>query len=401
MNAISATPLPAAPAHVPPHLIHDFDYINDPQLILDPHARMRSLIAEAPPVFYSRWYGGHWVVTRKKDLIEVTGDPATFSNKSRGLPPIDRDITLIPLTMDPPEHTKYRMPLNAYFSPKGIAHLEVAIRQMTNDLIDKVIDQGRCDFLHDAAEPLPVTLFMKMAGMPTDRLKEFRQLAEDATAAPEASTRFAAFQRIGEILASVVKERQAKREDDLISLLLDARIDGHPPSFEEVVNYSVLLFLGGLETVVNALGFTARHLAQDQELQASLRADPSLIPQTIEEMLRLYGIASSIRVAKADRLVGEAPIQAGDSVLLLIPAANYDPAAFAEPAACCPGRPEPHVTFNSGPHRCLGANLARLELRSFFDEWFKRVPPFRLDPENPPVFFGGLNLAVRNLPLIW
>jgi cytochrome P450 len=272
---------------------------------------------------------------------------------------------------------------------------------MTHELIDNVIDRGGCDFLAEVAEPLPVTLFMQMAGMPTGRLAEFRVLAEEATASAEGSVRQKAFVQIGEILAEVIRARQVERRDDLISRLLDARIDGNPPTFTEMVNYAVLLFLGGLETVVNAISWGMRHLAIDQALQAQVRAQPELITPAVEEILRLYAVASTVRRVTTGHSIRDVKFETNDSVLLLIPAVNYDPAAYKDPGACILGRPEPHVTFNSGPHRCLGANLARLELRTFFTEWLQRVPPHRLDPERPATFVGGLNLGVRSLPLLW
>src|SRR3979411_339743 len=124
------SPLSPVPDHVAAHLVYDFDYIHDPRLILEPHERMKSLIAEAPPLFYSPRYGGHWVVTRKKALAAITLDTQTFSNRSLGIPPAPQQMNLIPLTYDPPEHTAYRSPLNKYFSYKGVVPQENNIRQL-------------------------------------------------------------------------------------------------------------------------------------------------------------------------------------------------------------------------------------------------------------------------------
>jgi len=389
------------PNHVPAHLVYDFDYIHDPRLILEPHERMKSLVAEAPPIFYSPRYGGHWVVTRKKALAEIALDTQTFSNRSLGIPPAPKQMSLIPLTYDPPEHTAYRSPLNHYFSYKGVLPQENNIRQMAAGLIDAVAARGHCDFLSEIAEPLPPTLFFAMAGMPTNRLIEFRELAEDATAAPDGKSRQLAVARITEILAETVKARIAEPHQDLISHLITADFGGRKLTLEEILNYSVLLFLGGLETVVNALCFSARHLAQDQALQTALRDDPSRIPIVVEELLRMHAIAMTVRTATRDVECNGITLRKGDQLLLLIPAVNYDPAGFENPNELCAGRREAHVTFNMGPHRCIGASLARLELKVFFEEWLRRIPTFHLDQDKPPIFFGGLNLAVRSLPLIW
>ncbi|PTL85747.1 cytochrome P450 [Vitiosangium sp. GDMCC 1.1324] len=396
------------PAHVPPELVYEYDISRDSRMLEDPHARMRSLIHEAPPIFFSPCNGGQWMVTRKKVIVDMTMNPEVFSSRSTvtGGHGEDKDpqqgLTLLPISVDPPQHTMYRTPLNQQLSAKSVAGLEPAIRAMTNELIDKVLAAGRCDFLPDIAEPLPVTLFLKLAGMPTNRLAEFRQLAAQASSPTvDAATREATFKHIAGILAETIKARQEKREDDLVSRLLDANIDGRNPTFHEMLGYSILLFLGGLDTVVNALCFGVRHLARDQELQAKLRADPSLLPGAIEELLRLYGIVTMPRRVARDEVCHGVQFKKGDSVLLLLPAANYDDTAFPNSEQFILGRKEQHQTFNTGPHRCVGLNLARLEMKVFYQEWLKRVPPFRLDPEKKPRFIGGYTLAITSLPLVW
>lgn len=400
------------PAHVPPELVYEYDNARDPRMLEDPHARMRSLVLEAPPIFFSPCNGGMWFVTRKKAIVDITMNPEVYSNsfiaaaasggQSGEQKEPQQGFMLLPIAVDPPQHTAYRAPLNQPLAAKSVAGLETAIRTMTNELIDKVLAAGRCDFFSEIAEPLPVTLFMKLAGMPTDRLAEFRHLATQATSATvDAATREATFKRIAGILAEVIKARQEKREDDLISRLLDSNIQGRNPTFHEMLGYSITLFLGGLETVVNALSFGVRHLARDQELQAKLRADPSLIPGAIEELLRLYGIASTPRRVMRDTECHGVQFKQGDMVLLLLPAANYDDTAFSNPEQLIIGRTEQHMTFNTGPHRCVGLNLARLEMKVFYQEWLKRVPPFRLDSQAPPRFMGGFNLAITSLPLVW
>jgi cytochrome P450 len=393
--------LSPVPDHVPAHFVYDFDYIYDERLIRDPHERMKSLVAEAPPLFYSPRYGGHWVVLRKKALADIARDTVAFANRSLGIPPASQVMDLIPITYDPPKHTEYRLPLSKLFSPKGVQPQEEVIRRMAIELIEAVAQSRHCDFLSQVAEPLPPTLFFTMAGMPTNRLSEFRQLSETATAAPAAKDRQTAVARIGEILAEAVDARIAEPRDDIISHLVTADFGGRRLSVKEILNYSVLLFLGGLETVVNALAFCVRHLAQDQALQDSLRTDPSRIPVVAEELLRVHSIAMTVRTATSDMEYDGVKLRRGDQLLLLIPAINFDPDAFANATDVFPGRQEAHVTFNMGPHRCIGANLARLELKVFFEEWLRRIPPFRLDPKNPPRFPGGLNLAVRTLPLFW
>ncbi|WP_284259269.1 cytochrome P450 [Acidocella aquatica] len=401
MSAAEKTELAPIPGHVPLERVYDFDYIYDARLLENPHERMKSLHKEAPPLFYSPRYGGHWVVTGKEELRQVACDPELFTSVTRGIPAMAEQPVLIPLTFDPPRHTQYRAPLNAKFTAKGVAPLEGAVRAMAAGLIDAVAAQGYCEFMNDVAEPLPPTLFFNIAGMPTDRLKEFRQLAEDATAAPDPCVRMTSIKKIAAILKETVDARMAEPRDDLISEMVTKDFGGQRLTPDEILNYAVLLFLGGLETVVNALCFTARYLALHPALQAELRADPTRIPLVMEEMLRLHGIAMAVRRATRDTELDGVAIQKDDMFMLMVPAVNYDPVAFENAESMCPGRKEALATFNMGPHRCIGANLARLEMRVFFEEWLKRIPEFRLDQARPPKFFGGLNLAVRSLNLVW
>jgi cytochrome P450 len=401
MTATTAPLRAVPPAHVPEALVYDFDYIRDEGILADPHGRMAQIATTLPPLFWTPHHGGHWVVNNRKLLAEAATDVTRFSSKSASIPPIPGDPKLIPLTFDPPVHTAYRIPLNPHFSPKGVARLEATVRSMTDALIDAVIDKGRCEFLHEVAEPLPVVLFMQMAGMPTDRVKEFRHLAETATASPDPAARGAAIGAIGAILAETVTARIAEPRDDLISHIVAADVGGRKLEFHEIVNYAVLLFLGGLETVVNAISFDVRYLALHPDVQDELRADPASLPRAIEELLRLHGIPVTARRVAVDTRLGDVDLRQEDLVMMLLPAINFDPAAYTDAGSFCPMRKEAHVSFNMGPHRCLGANLARLELRVFFEQWLARVPRFRLDPAKPPRFFGGLNLAVRSLDIEW
>lgn len=397
----SIAKLTERPAHVPASLVYEYDYINDPGLLIDPHQRMKELAREAPPVFWTPYYGGHWVVIGKEENKSFALNTGVFSSNANMIPPMEEKVRLLPLSLDPPEHTAYRMPFNTDFSPTNVRKFEGVFTEMANELIDKVVEQGHCDFLVDIAEPLPVLLFMKIAGLPTNRLAEFRKLAELATAAPTGDERKKAFGNIVVILTETILDRQKNPQDDLISKLTLIEVDGKKLEMHELQSYATLLFLGGLETVVNALSFSVRYLAINPSLQEDLRENPSKISLAVEELLRFHAIAATIREVTEDVNVEGIDFKQGESVLLHVQAANFDARAFDQPEKFIMGRKETHLTFNSGPHRCLGANLARLELRVFIDLWLKRIPAFSVDTSKETVFFGGLNLAVRHLPLQW
>lgn len=403
MNSIDQpmSPTSAVPPHVPAGLVHDYDFIFDPGLRIDPHQRMAALHHEAPPIFWSPRYGGHWVVLSRQALHDIMLNPEDFSSANRMLPPAETPPVLIPATFDPPLHTTYRLPLQQPFSAPAVARQGEVIRALAVQLAEAVAPRGGCEFLGEVAEPFPPTIFFRMAGIPLDDLKEFRHLAQDFMTSPDAAVRESAYRRIGAILTPTVEARMQEPVDDLLSLLATGDFGGRRLAMTEILNYAVLLFLGGLDTVVNVLCFSIRHLAADPELQARLRADPAAIPEALEELLRLYPVATPMRTATRDLQFHGVDVRAGDQFLIVLGAINRDPEAFPEPASFCPHRRERHVTFNQGVHRCIGANLGRLELRIFLEEWLRRIPPFRLDPDDPPQYAGGFSISVTRLPLRW
>ena len=391
----------SVPPHVPEALVYDYDFVFDRELNENPHQRLRDLHSVAPQLFYSPRYGGHWVVLSREYHKEITLNYEDFSSANLMLPPGDSVPLLIPATFDPPEHTAYRLPVNKLFSAPSVKEYEPSIRDLAVRLIDNVARQGHCDFLFDVVEPFPPSIIFKIVGMPLDDLREFRQLGQTFMSSSSAEERSGAYNAIGDILTPVVNARMAEPQDDLLSVLARADFGGRRLTMEEILNYAVLLFIGGLDTVVNAMCFTTRHLAEDPALQNDLRAHPEKIPEVMEEFLRLYPVATPMRTATRDLDFHGIRIRKGDQFLCLLGAINTDPDFYEQPESVCPHRREHHVAFNTGHHRCLGANLGRLELRIFFEEWLKRIPEFRLDPDHPPRFSGGYSISVESLPLVW
>ena len=292
------------------------------------------------------------------------------------------------------------MPLNPHFLPGGMARHADLIRRTAIELIDAVAGSPRCEFLSRVAEAFPSTIFLHILGVPLRNLREFRDLAKTFMGASAAAYRAAADARISEIVGETVTERMAEPRKDLISALAGLDFGGRKLSRAELVDYAAILFVGGLDTVVNGLSFSIRYLALHPELQSELRADPGKIPSAVEELLRLHAVATPMRTATRDLTLHGVHIRKGEQLVLLVAAINYDPKAFANAGAFCPHRPEAHVTFNMGPHRCIGASLGRLELKIFLEEWLQRIPAFRLDPRDPPTFGGGFSITVKSLPLL-
>lgn len=393
----------ARPDHVAADRVVDFDFYRDERYEPgDPHAGIAKLIAEAPPVFWTPRNGGHWVLAGHPELFEAVRDTEVFSSAKMGLPPMANEPKQIPISADPPEHWMYRQPLNLVFSPKAMKALQGEIRDLAAELIEKVRPAGRCEFAHDIAEPLPVLTFMKFMGLPLDKLAEYRLWVSELLASGDAYVKGEANKKIAGALAEIIAARTVERRDDLISRLLDTEIDGRPITDDEVMRYCLLLFSAGLDTVMNGMCYGVRHLAMNPDVQARLRADPSLIPEAMEEILRRYTFTMPGRILARDHDAFGVRFKKGDMVLLMLPAGDLDPRAFDKPLAFDLDREDKaHMAFNSGPHRCVGSHLARLELKILYEEILSRLPEFRLDPERPAQTHGGQVIGFDSLGLRW
>jgi cytochrome P450 len=415
MDDAGLSPLAPRPAHVPAAAVYDFDMFLDPGLLADPHERVRRILAEAPPVFWTPRNLGHWVAMGHDAVFEVARDWERFSSEFLpraqleamlgALPPDFPHIPRVrPITLDPPDHGKYRAPLASTFGPKSIRALTEEIRALAARLIDAVADDGACDFIAAVAEPLPVLVFLKLMGLPAERLAEFRVLVHQVLAPGMLDPMEGAMRMrsVADAIGDVIRARRDDPKDDLISLLWATEIDGQPMTLEIMEDFAVLLFLAGLDTVINAMGHAVRHMAAHPELQAKLRAEPSLIPEAVEEMLRRYSFVTLNRRVTEDMDFFGWKLLEGDRIMFSLAGAGLDPAHWPQPEAFDLERPDKaHIAFGAGPHRCLGSHLARLELQLLYAELLARLPAFRLDPDEPPVFRAGNILAVESLPLRW
>jgi cytochrome P450 len=415
MNDVALSPPARQPDHVPDAAVYDFDMFLDPGLLEDPHERVRQILREAPPVFWTPRNRGHWMAMSHEAVLEVSRDWERFSSAFMpraqmealmgalppGLPHIPQPR---PITLDPPDHAKYRAPLALTFGPKSIKARTEEIRTLAVELIAAVEHRGGCDFIAAVAEPLPVLVFLRLMGLPAERLAEFRAIVNELLGPGMLDPMVAAarLRTIADCIVDVIKARQDDPKDDLISRLWATEIDDEPMTFDIMEDFSVLLFLAGLDTVINAIGHAVRHMAAHPDLQARLRADPSLIGEAVEEMLRRYSFVTlNRRVAQDTELCGQA-LKSGDRIMFSLACAGLDPAHWSAPEAFDLAREDKaHLAFGSGPHRCVGSHLARLELQVLYAELLQRLPPFRLDPERPVKFRVGHVLAVDSLPIRW
>jgi cytochrome P450 len=279
------------------------------------------------------------------------------------------------------------------------------IRGLAVSLIDAFAGQDSCEFMGAVAEPLPVQIFLKMLGLPLDMMPAYRTLVKEnflAQAGASERDNMLRMMKVTEIMRDEVLARRDERRDDILSLLWSLEIDGEPMTLENIENYAVLLFFAGLDTVVNGMGYAVKHLAQDQELQALLRANPELIPEASEEMLRRYSFVAVPRRVQRDLVFKGLEMKKDERVQLYLPAANLDADVFPNPEQYDLNRENKvHITFNAGPHRCIGSHLARLELQILYEELLARTGPFRLDPDQQPEYLCSQIIGIDKLHLIW
>lgn len=403
------------PAHVPEAAVRDFDMYMDPGLNSDPQARLAQMANEYPDVFWTPRNLGHWVLVSHAAVFDALRDWETFSSAvpeaqtsalAAAMPPgISRNPMPTPILFDPPAHGSLRQPLQATFSPRAAIELKGRIRALADELIDAVLADGRCDFVSAIAEPLPVTVFLELMGLPVKQLGEFREIVHKYLAPRDLNDPLQFLYRNRMIVDSVkdsILARRDDRRDDILSLLWDRKVDGEPVSYELMEDYVVLLFIAGLDTVVNGLSYLVRHLAQDPALQALLRDKPELTLDATEEALRRYGfLFIQRRLGRDTEFMGHT-MRAGDEVVVGMATANLDPRRFADPLRFDLLREDKaHITFGAGPHRCLGSHLARVELQILAEQLLAKLPPFRLDPDRPAKYHSGNIIGVDSLPIVW
>lgn len=390
------------PAHIPPELVRDFDRFNAPELQRCPHRAVTEMFRRGPDIFYTTGDRGHWVVTRATDARDMLRQPDRFSSDPVHNVANARKPRTLPNQSDPPEHTALRRILNPFFSPAGVQKMEPQVRQLARDLIDGVASCGSCEFVAEIAQRFPVELFLRMAGAPLSERETLIGLADRFTRAPEIADRLAALEDLAAYLKGLITEREQAPGDDLVSLVVHGRIDGRGLTDDEKIGMVSLLFLGGLDTVAAMLSFIMAYLGQNPDQYRRLVDDPALIGSAIEELMRVHGVAGTERGVTTDMVYNGVQFKAGDRLLFLAHVYGLDEALVDDPFRVDFDRPvSTHLVFGSGPHRCLGSHLARLEMRVFLEEWVRRVPAFSVLAEGDLPTRGGLVWSPVAVPLQW
>jgi cytochrome P450 len=392
--------LAARPDHVPPHLMRDLDIYALEGTGPDLHLAWKKVQDEMPSLFWTPHYRGHWVATRGEQLKELQENHEDFSHKElfipRGIIPFQ-----VPVQLDPPQHTPYRRLFMPAFLPKALAEVEKKARAVAIRLIDAIGPRGECEFVGAFAAAMPIQAFLTMMDLPDEDHTYLRGLAVHM-AKPNHPESPAAWQAIGEYISRWIAERRKQPGQDLISRIVEGKVEDRPLDEQEVFAICMLLLGGGLDTVVSMTSFAAHFLANHPEHQRQLRAEPKLIDNAIEEIARRFGTTNTSRLVRRDREFAGVFVKEGDIIVGPNPLYGLDERINENPLVVDFTRRRPrHIAFGNGPHTCPGAVLARREIRIFLEEWLRRMPEFRVKPGTKPKVTTGLVNAMGELWLSW
>ena len=376
------------------------------------------LFSDAPQAEYSRRAAAGIVVDEEAGIASISAmNDVLAVNRHKGVtskapddpPTLGGVRPLIPLDLDGAEHTKFRKLLDPLFSPKRMALLESPIRSLADELIDVFVEDGRVELFEALCQPIPSTTFITMLGLPLSEMDTFLRFKDYAIRAPgdtpeeQAANRDAAGRAMADRLSWELQQRRddGQRGDDLIDGFMDAEVDGHRLSDDEIVDIVYLLVIAGLDTVTAALSCVFRWLAIHPAEQVRLRDDPALLTAAMEELLRFESpVPGGGRYAAEDIEINGAFLAAGTRLVMSWSSANVDVAAFDDPLAVDLGRAaNRHIAFASGFHRCLGSHLARVELRAVVDQFHQRTRRYWItEGESPRMHNIGVR-TVEYLPV--
>ena len=382
----------------------DFDH-HHPEWTSDPFPIWSELRDRCPMAHTDRYNDGVWLPHRFEDYAQIVHDTATFSSDHNAFTaggPAER-LKMPPIHTDPPDHGPIRRTVLPFFAPKRVQGWEPAIRAEAAALAAAVAERGHGDAAVDYAQVIPVGAIAAILGVDAGEGDLFRSWvyrfievgARDTQVREEAQAEIVAYMR------NEITRRRREPSDDLISHLVAADIDGEPLTDDVIERMLVLQLIAGIDTTWSSIGAALWHLATNPEDRRRLAAEPELIPTANEEFLRAYAPVIVARRVTATAEVGDVTMQPGDTVMMGFPLACRDPEQFDRPDEVVIDRQRNrHVAFGAGIHRCLGSNLARLEMNVAIEEWMKAIPEFELAPDADVRWSEGQIRGPRTVPIV-
>ena len=395
------------PPHVDPSIVRHCALFDRRPTYDNPYETVIPEIHRGPAVFFADNISVNqpgWVVRRGVDIRRLYADTENFSKRGNtGFAAlIGEDWDMIPTELDPPVHHGFRSQLAPIYAPSRMMSLQASIDHRANEIIDRFRARGECEFVRDFAVTFPVSIFLDLIGLPQDRLHELVQWVKDLIHGDKHDLRVASVLAIKQLLTETVAERRRNPGEDLISQGMTLEVDGRKWTDREIFGHAFNLYIGGLDTVTSNLGLHFWHLATHPEDQATMRRnDYNANVVAIEELLRAYGAVSNYRIcAKRYELDGQV-MMPGDYLVVSSAIAARDPELYDNPQEIRLDRRPSHVTLGNGIHRCLGQHLARRELQTAIEAFFKAIPSFTVEPGfKVPFFLSGV-IHIDELPLRW
>jgi cytochrome P450 len=349
-------------------------------------------------VFIDGWF----YLSHREDVLAALRNPELFSSK-KAFDVLGSPIPLVPISFDPPEHTRFRKILQPFFSPHTLKEMLPSLQKQALDIVDEIAKKGECEVVADVAIPYPSQVFLTLFGLPLedrDRLIGWKDSVIALAESPSLEdVDLTPAMELLAYLTEAVNERRANPGPDILSQVLTGE---DPLDDAEVMGLSFLFVLAGLDTVTAAMTSALLELARNPELRATLREDPDQMSVFVEEIVRLEPPAPMLpRVTTAEVTIGDITLPADTQVRLCVAAINRDDSdEISTNDVVMDGKVHRHWGYGGGPHRCLGSHLARMELTLVLDEWLKRIPEFSVQPGyEPHIIFPAQTFALERVPL--
>lgn len=354
------------------------------------------------------------VVTSGEEIVLTTAAAVEFAAKrpeifssAKAFDRLGSPVPLVPIAIDPPDHTKFRRILDPFFSPKKMAAREEELRAQAGELIDAIVARGECDVIPDLATPFPSQVFLTLFGLPMadrDRLVRWKdailEFTDPGSAEPTPEVMAHALELFAYLTEHIAERRSNATGSDMLTQLMQNTDEGAMTD-EEVLGLCFMFVLAGLDTVTSAVGFALAKLAGDPELRHRVASDHSVIPAFIEDILRVDGpVPFAPRVTTEEVEIAGKVVPKDTTVMLSYGSADRDPSRYRDADEVHLEGKVVHFAFGRGPHRCLGSHLARLELRLILEEWHDRIPEYTLaDSKEPQMPWPTGTMGLQSVPL--
>jgi cytochrome P450 len=351
---------------------------------------------------------GEEIVLTSAAAVEFAAKKPEIFSSARAFDRLGSPVPLIPIAIDPPDHTRFRRMLDPFFSPRKMAEREPELRRQAGELIDAIVASGdQCDIVPELATPFPSQVFLTLFGLPMadrDRLVQWKdailQFTDPSSSEATPEVMAHALELFTYLTEHIAERRTDTTGSDMLTQLMQDTDDG-VMSDNEILGLCFMFVLAGLDTVTSAVGFSLAKLAGDAELRRRVADDFSLIPAFIEEILRVDGpVPFAPRVTTEEVEVAGRVVPKDTTVMLSYGSADRDPRRYEDADEVHLDSKAVHFAFGRGPHRCLGSHLARLELRLILEEWHTRIPDYSLtDGRQPQMPWPTGTMALQSVPL--